>query len=224
MFDNRQKNLIALSGLAGALILSGSFAINPAPPAGATVAQMAEFARSHHDLIVLGGWSQGIGSLLLVIFAFGVVHLAGAAQRLAGWLTFLSGATILMVSLMEIAFYLAVAQAAEIGDVATGLVSAALIKGVQHDFLVAPALLLPLGAVLLGSRLLPRPLSYLALGLGGTLQVFGLLGLFQVLQPVIDGLLAVQSVWFVAASLALLLRQPMARAEALAASRGPASL
>lgn len=217
MFDLRQKSLIALCGLAGAIILTASFAINPAPPAGATVAQMAEFARSHHNLIVLGGWSQGIGSLLLVIFALGLVHLAGAAQRLAGWLTLLSGATILMVSLMEIAFYLTVAQAAESGDVATGLVGAALIKGVQHDFLIAPALLLPLGAVLLGSRLLPRPFAYLALVMGATLQVFGLLGLFNVLQPVIDGLLGAQSVWFVAASLALLLRQP-GRAEAPAAS------
>ena len=207
MFDHRQKNLIALCGQAGAIILTASFAINPGPPAGATVTQMAEFARSHHNLIVLGGWSQGIGSLLLVIFALGVVHLAGAEQRLAGWLTFLSGTAILMVSLVEVAFYLTAVQATENGDVATGLVSAALIKGVQHVFLIAPALLLPLGAVLLGSRLLPRPLAYLALVMGAALQVLGLVGLFNVLQPVIDVLLVVQSAWFIVAALVLLVRQ-----------------
>ena len=214
MSDRTQNTLIALCGLVGAIVLTLSFAINPGPPAGSSVAQMAGFARAHHNLIVLGGWTQGFGSLLLVIFALGVVHLAGASQRLAGWLTLLSGSSILMVSLVEVACYLTVVQATETGDVTTGLVAAALIKGVQHLFLITLALLLPLGWVLRGSRLLPRPLAYLALALGATLQVFGLLGIFSALQPVVDGLLAVQSVWFVAASIALLLRPIAAGAHA----------
>ncbi|MBF6594895.1 MAG: hypothetical protein IVW51_10665 [Thermaceae bacterium] len=39
--------------------------------------------------------------------------------------------------------------------------------------------------------------------LGAPLQVFGLVGLFNALQTVIDDLLIVQSVWFVAASVVL---------------------
>jgi hypothetical protein len=42
--------------------------------------------------------------------------------------------------------------------------------------------------------------------LGATLQVLGLVGLFNVLQPVIDFVLIVQALWFVAAAIALIAR------------------
>jgi hypothetical protein len=188
------------------MILVISFVINPAPPADSTVPQLRDFAIQHHNGIVFGGWLQGIGSLLIVLFAITLVHLANATHRLAGWITLLAGATILMVSLVEVTFYLAAVQAIEGGDTASGLASNNLIKAVQHIFLIAPALLLPLGVVLLGSDLLPRGFSYTALALGSALQCFGLIGLFHVLQPVIDVLLIVQAGWFVAAAVALLIR------------------
>jgi hypothetical protein len=112
-----------------------------------------------------------------------------------------------VVSLVEIAFYLAAADAAVTGDVATGTISNAVIKAVQHVFLIAPALLLPLGGVLLGSRVLPRAFAYLALALGAILQALGLAGLFGILQPVIDVLLIVQGMWFLAAAITLLVRR-----------------
>jgi hypothetical protein len=111
-----------------------------------------------------------------------------------------------MVSLVEVTFYLGVVQAAETGDVASGLASGNLIQAVQHVFLIAPALLLPLGFVLFGSHMLPRVFAYLALALGITLQLLGLVGLFNIVQPVIDMLLVVQSLWFITAALALLIR------------------
>jgi hypothetical protein len=117
-----------------------------------------------------------------------------------------------MVSLAEITFYLAAVQAVESGDTASGLASDNLIRAVQHVFLIAPALLLPLGFVLLGSNVLPRAFAYLALAMGATLQVFGLLGLFNVLQSVIDILLIVQSFWFIAAAVALSASPPGLRA------------
>jgi len=152
------------------------------------------------------GQLQAIGSLLTVLFALALVHLAGATHRFAGWVTLLAGTTILLVSLVEVTFYLAAAQAAVTGNVATGTLSNALIKAVQHVFLVAPALLLPLGAVLLSARVLPRVFAYLALALGAVLQALGLVGLFGVLQPVIDVLLIVQGVWFLAAAITLAVR------------------
>lgn len=152
------------------------------------------------------GQLQAIGSLLTVLFALALVHLAGATHRFAGWVTLLAGTTILLVSLVEVTFYLAAAQAAVTGNVATGTLSNALIKAVQHVFLVAPALLLPLGAVLLSARVLPRVFAYLALALGAVLQALGLVGLFGVLQPVIDVLLIVQGVWFLAATITLAVR------------------
>ena len=194
-----------LCGILGALVLVSSFLMNPAPPADFGLAQLRDFAIEHHNRIVFGAWLQGIGSLLLVLFAIALVHLAGATHRFAGWITLLAGATILMVSLVEITFYLGAVHAAEVGDLTSGAVSNALIKAVQHVFLIAPALLLPLGVVLLRSRVLPRIFAYLALLIGATLQIFGLVGLFGVLQPVIDDVLIVQALWFVAAGVALMI-------------------
>jgi hypothetical protein len=193
-----------LCGIFGAIALVSSFIMNPAPPAEFTVPQLRDFAVQHHNAIVFGAWLQGMGSLLLVLFAIALVHLAGATHQFAGWVTLLAGATILMVSLVEITFYLGAVQAAEAGDLTSGTVSNALIKAVQHVFLIAPALLLPLGAVLLGAQILPRVFAYVALAIGATLQIFGLVGLFGVLQPIIDDVLIVQAIWFVAAGVALL--------------------
>lgn len=204
--SRRAQLLVALSGVAGPLILVASFVINPAPPVGSTIAQLRAFAIQHHNGIVLGGWLQGIGSTLIVVFAIGLVHLADATNRLAGWLTLLAGAMIVMVSLVEVTFYLGAVQGTEIGDTASALASDNLRKAVQHVFLIAPALLLPVSFVLRGSTLLPRVFTRTALALGVILQTLGLLGLFNVLQPVVDVVLIVQSFWFVAAAGVVLLR------------------
>ena len=206
MTTRQFRFLTALCGIVGPVTLVASFLINPAPPADASVAQLTEFAHRHYSTIVLGGWLQGMGSLLIVIFALALVHLAGATHWFSGWMTLLAGATILMVSLVEITFYLGAVQAAVSGDEASGLASDNLRKAVQHDFLIAPALLLPLGVVLARSRLLPPAFAWLGLALGALLQILGLAGLFHVLQPVIDVLLIVQALWFVAAAIALIAR------------------
>ena len=198
--------LAALCGIIGPVTLVGSFLINPAPPPDASVAQLTQFANRHYNTIVLGAWLQGIGSLLIVMFALALVHLAGATQWFAGWMTLLAGATILMVSLVEVTFYLGAVQGATTGEVTSGLASDNLRKAVQHVFLIAPPLLLPLGIVLIRSRLLPLMLVYLGLALGTALQILGLAGLFHVLQPLIDVILIVQALWFVAAAVVLIAR------------------
>ena len=199
-----------LCGILGAVVLVSSFLMNPAPSADFSLAQLRDFAVHHRNGIVFGAWLQGTGSLLLVLFAIALVHLAGATHQFAGWITLLAGVTIVMVRLVEITFYLGAVQAAEVGNLTSGAVSNALIKAVQHVFLIAPALLLPLGVVLLGSRVLPRTFGYLALLIGATLQIFGLVGLFGVLQPIIDDVLVVQALWFVAAGVALMI-DPVAK-------------
>ena len=148
----RLRIVAGLCGIFGAVALVSSFVMNPAPPAEFTVSQLRDFAVQHHNGIVFGAWLQGMGSLLLVLFAIALVHLAGATHQFAGWVTLLAGATILHGEPGGDYFYLGAVQAAESGDLTSGTVSNALIKAVQHVFLIAPALLLPLGAVLLGSR------------------------------------------------------------------------
>jgi len=135
MSSQQFRLLTALCGIIGPVTLVGSFFINPAPPTDASVAELTDFAHQHHTTIVLGGWLQGMGSLLLVIFALALVHLAGATHWFSGWLTLLAGATILAVSLMEVTFYLGAVQGAASGDVASGLGSDNLRKAVQHAFL-----------------------------------------------------------------------------------------
>jgi len=195
-----------LCGIVGPLILVGSFAINPSPPPGLSTAALAAWAALREGQLLLGGWLQGIGSLLIVVFALALVELGGAASGFAGRITQLAGATILAVSLIEVTFYLAVAQAVAAGDVATGLISGGLIKAVQHVFLIAPALLLPIGLVILRSRVLGRSFGYSALAIGASLQALGLAGVLVPLQPVVDVVLIVQAAWFVAAGVATVLR------------------
>jgi hypothetical protein len=198
------RRWLSLCGVVGPIVLVGSFAMNPAPPPGLSTAALAAWAAAHEGLLLFGGWTQGVGSALIVVFALGLVELGGGAG-FAGRLTGLAGATILAVSLLEVTFYLAAAQSAATNDVALGLIAGGLVKAVQHVFLIAPALLLPLGAVILTTRVLPRLFGYSGLAIGTLLQALGLAGIFVHLQGVVDAVLIVQSLWFVAAGAAVVL-------------------
>jgi len=191
-----------LCGFIGPIVLVGSFVINPAPPPGLSPAALLAWAQPRAGFLQLGGWMQGIGSLLMVMFCFAVVEAAGEPNRFAGRLTRLAGTTILAVSLIEVTFYLAVAGAVASGDTQLGLLSGGMIKAVQHVFLIAPALLIPLGFVLARTRVMGWLLAYSALAIGVTLQVLGFAGIFRPLQPVIDVVLIVQASWFLIAGVA----------------------
>jgi hypothetical protein len=181
--------------------------MNPGPPAGLSTAALAAWAAPRAGLLMLGGWTQGVGSALIVIFALGLVDVAGGAG-FAGRLAGLASAVILGVSLVEVTLYLAAANAIAAGDRPSGLIAGALIKAVQHTFLIAPALLLPLAAVILKSRVLPRGFGYSALAIGLILQALGLVGLLVPLQGVVDIVLIVQSLWFIAAGAVVLVSPP----------------
>jgi len=205
--EKRLRRFASLCGIVGPVILIGSFAINPGPPPGLSASALAAWAAPRAGLMMLGGWTQGIGSLLIVIFALALVELGGPAVGFAGRLTGLAGGVILMVSLVEVAFYLAAAQAIVAGDLTLGLVSSGLIKAVQHVFLIAPALLLPLGLVIFKTRVLGPGFGGAALAIGAALQALGLAGVFYPLQPVVDAILIIQAAWFVLAGAALGLRR-----------------
>ena len=70
-----------LSGVCGVVLLGLSFAINNGPPAGATSAELANFAQQNYAKILWGAWMQAVGPVLIVLFAFSIVYLAGATQR-----------------------------------------------------------------------------------------------------------------------------------------------
>ena len=172
--DSKRKLCIfsGLAGVIGVVLLGLSFAINAGPPPNATNAELMKFGHDNYANILWGAWMQAVGPVLIVLFALTLVHLAGATQRLSGWMTFF-GTTILMtVSLVEITFYISALHA----DPATmPYISLVLISAVQHLYFVvaAPSLFLPLGIVLRRSRVLPRIFGYLALS---SAAVFAALG------------------------------------------------
>ncbi|MGH2470326.1 MAG: hypothetical protein ACRDGF_09640, partial [Chloroflexota bacterium] len=194
--DRSFRFLTAVAGAVGVSILIASFIMNPGPPPGADLAFTLGFARQHATTIALAGWMQGMGSVLNVLFALGLMQIAGAGRKLSGWLTLLSGAGILATSLAECGLYFAAVAAGKAGDTSTLLTALTLIKGLQHVYLIVPALLLPVGWTVFRSRILPPVFGCMALAIGAALQVLGIAGVLDALQPVVDTVLIVQGVWF----------------------------
>ena len=212
------RRLCILGGVAGALgvvLLGLSFAINTGPPPNPTTAELMKFIQNNYPKILWGAWLQAVGPFLIVLFALTLVHLARATQRLAGWMTFF-GATILMtVSLVEITFYISALHA---DPAVMPYISLVLISAVQHLYfmIAAPSLFFPLGIVLLGSAVLPRPFGHLALLLAGVFAVLGAAFMLRLTLPdYITAFAAVQAVWWFAAAITLIARkQPLSKAEA----------
>ena len=198
--------LSGLSGLAGVVLLIVSFAINNGPPPDPSSAELVKFGQQHFATILWGAWFQAVGPVLIVLFAFALVHLAGATQRLAGWMTFF-GATILMtVSLIEITFYI---SALSPDPAMMPSISLRLIYAVQHLYFIAaaPALFLPLGIVLLRSRVLPRVFGYLALILATAFVALGVIFLLNLTLPgPVTAFAGVQALWWLAAAVTLIVR------------------
>ncbi len=207
MTHRRFRILIAACGIAGIAMLITSFSINAGPPRNATTAQLVAFGHQNFTAIVWGAWLQAVGTVLTVVFALGIVCLAGAANRYAGVLTLFGGVILTMVSLVEIVFYFG----ALFPDPSTMvLISPAFGHATQHLYFIvaAPALFLPLGAVILGTRVLPKALGYLALLLGAAFAAAGIVSLTSLIVP--DGvtaLAAVQTLWWLAAAIAVIVQK-----------------
>jgi hypothetical protein len=150
---------------------------------------------------------QAVGSFLLVVFALALLHLAGVGMRFAARVTEVAAATILAVSLFEAAFEIDIVQAVNNGHLQAALTSYDLTYVFVHIFGIAPSLTLLLGIALLGTRLLPRVLVYLALALGAAMTITGFVALFNpAAVGVYIGLLIAQTFWFLAAGIAVVLR------------------
>ena len=198
--------LTALCGIAGVIMLIISFSINPGPPSNATSAQLIAFGNQYYTSILWGAWLQAVGPLLNVLFAFAIVCLAGATTRLAGWMTMFGGTILMVVSLVEITFYI---SALNSNPATMGLTSLDLIHAVQHLYFIvaAPALFLPLGVVILGSHVLPRVFGYLALVLGAAFAILGVVTLFTLTLPAaVLAFAGIQTLWWLAAAITLIVR------------------
>jgi hypothetical protein len=201
--------LTALCGLLGPIMTITSFVINVAPPANPTVAQLIAFGAIHRNPLLWGSWLQTIGALISVLFTIAIVHLADASGRLSGWMTLFGGLILVMVSIIEVTFYLSAING---NPATTGLISLDLIAAIQHLFplVAAPAVFLPVGIVIINSRVLPHLFGYLALALGGIFAIAGFVFLFAPILLFVVILSFLQGVWFLAAAITLLIpvRQP----------------
>ena len=205
------RRLVAGSGILGPIALAVYFA---APwfvnwPAGSvTNEQLATFASHNRSIFFLGAWFQGVGSLLSVLFFIGIVQLARATNRLAGLAALAASAVLLGLSLVEGAFLMTVPLAVASGHAATAQTTFDLSTiTFVHVFPIVPvpAVLFSLGAVILGSRLLPRSVGAAALAIGTAFEIVGFAALFNdaFVIPII-GLLVVDELWIIAAALSLL--------------------
>jgi hypothetical protein len=195
-----------VSGIVGVILLMLSFVIAVGPPSGASRAELVQFGQQHGSAILWGAWLQTVAPVLIVFLAFVLVHLAGAVHRLAGWMTLFGASVLMTVSLIEITYYISALFPDP--EVMTAI-SLRLIYAVQHLYFVvaAPALFLPLGIVLVTSKILPRVFGYLALLLSA---VFACLGVaFQLMLELPSSVTAfagVQALWWLAAAIALIVR------------------
>lgn len=194
------------AGLIGVVMLGVSFKINPGPPqVHPTQAQFDAYGLTHYTQAMVGGWLQAVGTVLCIAFALAVVQLADATKRYAGLLTLYGGMLLAAVDLVEVALYFTAATAAQ---AATPLISLDLIHALQRLYFVvtAPAVFFPLGVVILSSRVLPRWLGYAAIGFALLFAALGVADLFLQLQAVDDIVGSVQGVWWLVASITLLVR------------------
>ena len=204
MSDRLFRLLSALCAIVGAILLIISFSINPGPPAMATDAQIIAFNSQNATLISWGAWLQTVGPLLIVLFAFSLVSLAGATSRLAGWMTMLGGMILVAIDLVEVIFYF---SSLSPDPASMGPISISMIHGLQHLYFIigAPSLFLPLGVVILTSRVLPQILGYLALALG---VIFGILGIVfapvLIVPAAVTALGGIEAIWWLAAAITLI--------------------
>lgn len=198
--------LSGVSGIAGVLMLGLSFAAAAGPPSGATSAGVMQFGQQHFAAILWGAWLQAVGPVFIVLFAFALVYLAGAMDRVAGWMTFFGAAILMTVSLIEITFYI---SAMFPDPPMMPFISLKFISAVQHLYFIvaAPALFFPLGIILINSRVLPRVFGYLALILAAAFAALGIAFLLTLVLPgAVTAFAGIQALWWLAAAITLILR------------------
>jgi hypothetical protein len=225
--DRATRALAAICGITGVLMLTAHFLIpGNVPPDSASLARIAAFAREHRDVLLISAWLQVTGAILYVVFILAVVHLAGAGQRFAGRIVALAAAILVGLTLLDSAMIISAVQSAAHGQNETLRISFDLIGGPGNDavgrsFLIAPAILLPLGFVILQTRLLPRSYGWIAIAFGTASQGLGLLGLFSnvAFADVNPAVLALENLWLIAVAVTLIANRRAPRPQAVMTQR-----
>jgi uncharacterized membrane protein YuzA (DUF378 family) len=208
--DERLRRLGAAAGIAGPLLLAIYFtapAVTNWPYAGASPDVLIRYARDHQLLFFAGGWLQGTGSLLSVIFLLTLLQLSGARHQIAGALTIVGCGVLLALVVVEAALLEAVPIAARAGDSATVATTFALSNGVfARIFPLAPAPLVfvGIGLALTSSDLLPRLFGQSALVIAALFEIAGLAAVFSIVGLILAIVMSiVEALWLLGAAVAL---------------------
>lgn len=196
----------ALCGITGVVLLGTSFALAAGAPANASPAELIRFGHEHYSEILVGAWLQSFAPVLIAIFALALVHLSGAAQRVSGWMTLLGMSILIAVSLIEATFYV-FALSTQSPELV--VMSVKLINAIQHLYfdVAAPAVFLPVGLILLKSRILPAVFSYAAIGLAAVFVALGAIYMLSVTLPAaVTAVGAIQCLWWLLAAIFMAIR------------------
>ena len=198
--------LSGCSGILGVILLIISFNINTGPPPNATLNQLIAFGHQYYAAILWGAWLQAVAPVLIVLFAFSIVKLSGATNSLSGWMTMFGAVVLMIVSLIEITFYI---SAIFLTPKAGILISLNLIHSVQHLYFIvaAPTLFISLGCVLIRSNALHHMFAYFAFFIGASFGIIGIVFLLELVLPLwVTAIAGVQAIWWLAASISLIAR------------------
>lgn len=218
--DSNLARAAAVAGIVGAILLALYFntpALTNCPCSSASP-QLAAFIRLHPTFLYAGLWLQAIGTLLCIVFFLTIVHLAGATTRIAGLVVIVASASLLSLVLVEGGFLATLPSAVWAGDQPTFTTAFALGNVFTRLYPLAPAsaTYLALGAVILGTGLLPRWLGYLSLAFGIGFEVAGLLAVFSGFGLTLVAILAgLQGLWIIVAAIALWRAAPAQHAVAI---------
>jgi hypothetical protein len=198
--------LAGLAGILGVLMIGESFHLNNGPALTAPDSTFLAYAISNRQRVLWGAWLQAAGPALIIVLAITLVALSKATARVSGLLTLFGAGVLMTTSLMEIACYIAglFPNPPELPRIANTFGYA-----IQHlyFFVAAPSLFLSLGCVLLGSTVLPKLFAWLALLLGATFLVLGLLHIDDLVLPwPVTAFAAVQALWWFLAGVVLIFR------------------
>lgn len=220
-----QRILTAFCGIGGQCALgvyySGALVPSALLRGTDTPSSLVALVASHRGGVMVDAWLQCVGALLSVIFFLGLVHLASATRQFAGRMTAVVASVMLAVAILDATFVVAGANAASLQHDATTVVAFDFVAGAPEAFdyaflfVPAPALIISLGVVLLGSDVLPRFFGFTAIGIGVAFVGVGVAALTSPLSgPTGTAFLTVQLIqvlWIMIAALTLVGRGDVSR-------------
>jgi len=205
----RLRILGALAGIIGPVLLAAYFTV-PAltnwPGATESPAKLTAYANAHRLLFYTGGWLQGTGALLCVVFLLVLLQLSGARSTLAGSVALTGCAVLLSVVVVEAALLEVVPAAAANGDQGTVATAFTLANGVFtriYPLAPAPLVFAGIGFALSGTNILPRVFARSAVVISGLFLIAGLAAAFTTAGLIFATVMSVvEAIWIPAAAIA----------------------